>query len=54
VADLAEHLLDDLDVSAGGDGQAGGGVAKLVRVQAGQPDRLGGAVERSAAEDRSA
>jgi len=28
---VSEHLLDDLDVSAGGDGKAGGGVAQLVR-----------------------
>ena len=38
---MAEHLLDHLDVGAGGDRQAGGGVPQLVRVQAGKTDDPG-------------
>jgi hypothetical protein len=36
---VAEHLLHDLDVGAGGDGQRGRGVAQLVRLQAGPEGR---------------
>jgi len=39
-----EHLLHDFDVRAAGDGEAGGGVAQLVR-QLGDADRRGRHVE---------
>ena len=40
-----EHWLHDFDVRAAGDGEAGGGVAQLVRVQLGDADRRGRHVE---------
>ena len=46
-----EHLLHDFDIRAAGDGEAGGGVAQLVRVQLGNADRRGRHVE-AGAEDR--
>ncbi|MFN8194695.1 MAG: hypothetical protein U0R80_10490 [Nocardioidaceae bacterium] len=42
---VSEHLLDDLDVGPRGDGQAGGGVPQLVRVQVGNADRRRGRPE---------
>ena len=38
---MPEHLLDDLHVRAGSDGQARRGVAQLVRVLVRPPDRGG-------------
>ena len=52
-ARMAEHLLHDFDVRAAGNGEAGGGVSQLVRVQFGNADRRGRDVE-AGAEDRSA
>src|SRR4051812_45839424 len=50
---VAEHLLDDLDVGAGGDGQGRGGVPQFVGMQARSSDarRRGG--ERGGAQPRS-
>ncbi|HEX6757666.1 MAG TPA: hypothetical protein VF086_04520 [Propionibacteriaceae bacterium] len=52
-ARMAEHLLYDFHVRAAGDGEAGGGVAQLVRVQLRDADRRGRNME-TGAEDRSA
>ena len=38
---MAEHLLHDLHIRAASDGEAGGGVAQLVRVKAGNLQRFG-------------
>ena len=35
---VAEHPLNGLDVGAGGDGEAGGGVAQVVRTETGDAD----------------
>jgi hypothetical protein len=45
---VPEHLLDDLDVGAGGDREAGRGVPQLVRVQVGHADRPRRRAERRA------
>jgi hypothetical protein len=49
---VAEHLLHDLDVGAGGDGQRGCSVAKLMRLQAGPPDGGGRRGKGGLPEDR--
>nr|WP_242497974.1 hypothetical protein [Nocardioides glacieisoli] len=45
---VSEHLLDDLDVGAAGDGEACGGVPEFVRVEVGYADGPGGRAERGA------
>ena len=45
---VSEHLLHHLDLGAGGDGEAGGGVAELVGMQSGDADGSGGVIERLA------
>jgi hypothetical protein len=42
---MAEHLLNDLDVGACLDREAGGGVPQLVRCEAGQPGSLSCGIE---------
>ena len=42
---VPEHLLNDLHVGAGGDGQGRRGVPQFVGIQARQPDRRRGLVE---------
>ncbi|MFZ2015143.1 MAG: hypothetical protein WAV00_15085 [Nocardioides sp.] len=42
---VAQHLLDDFDVGAGGDGEAGGGLPQLVGMQLGHADRQGRGLE---------
>lgn len=51
---VAEHLLHDLDVRSGGDGEAGGRMAELVRVQTGDPDFFGSTIEPGPPKDVTA
>jgi hypothetical protein len=45
---MAEHLLNDLHIRAGRDGQARGRVAQFVRVKAGNLQRFGCSCQRGA------